>query len=971
MHPWRTAFLGVCCLLTAATCHAAPVPEAADPLDAATIVWDSPSKDSSGSMPLGNGDIGLNVWVETGGDLVFYVSKTDAWDALGRLLKLGRVRVKFSPNPFAAGAPFRQTLRLRQGEIEIVAGPPAEAVTVRLWVDANLPVVRLTADGAKPLAMQVNLEVWRTQEGPLEGKNRDSARGILGAPTPLVATPDTVLDAAGDRLVWYHRNTSSCWPITMKVQGLESLVKPTDDPLISRTFGGCIKGDGLAKDGPTTLRSKQPARNHSVAIYILKPEAPVTNDEWLAALDRLIARVDEVRPERAREAHLRWWDDFWNRSWIRVSGAAAPGGPQITANDLPLRIGASSSGGNRFVGDIARPMVFSRALTPQEVAALADGKDQALQRDPALVGFWTFDNLKDGAFGSAAPGENLPAKMVGEVAVVDSPARQSVGRAVRLGGKGYLEVADNPRLHLTTGCTLAAWVAVAASNSADGRIIDKSRAGTSNGYLLDTYPRNSLRMITEPGTLIHKDALKPGEWTHVAATFDSAGDLRLYVNGRQVAAETIGATGGANVVTQGYTLQRFINACAGRGAMPIKFNGSIFTVDIPGTDGDYRRWGGCYWFQNTRLPYWSMAACGDFDLMQPLFKMYMNALPFRKAVTRLYHNHDGAVYDETIYFWGTPCNDDYGWKHEGHPVSLMVNQYIRRHWEGGLELAMMMLDHFDYTEDKAFGRSTLVPFADAIATFYDKHYPRETDGRLRIEPAQSLETWWTAVNPMPEVAGLRAVLPRLIALPEDLATPTQRENWRRLLGQVPPIPLRQADGKTILAPAQEFSNRHNCENPELYAVFPYRLYGVGKPDLEMARASFAAREVKGSRGWQQDPVQAAILGLADQAAQFIARRFATKDSGSRFPAFWGPNFDWVPDQDHGANGMMGLEAMLLQADGRKIYVLPAWPKAWDVEFALRAPYSTTVECLYRGGKVERLKVTPASREKDVTVLPPQ
>jgi hypothetical protein len=38
------------------------------------VVWDTPSRDSSGSMPLGNGDIGLNVWVEEEGDLLFYLS---------------------------------------------------------------------------------------------------------------------------------------------------------------------------------------------------------------------------------------------------------------------------------------------------------------------------------------------------------------------------------------------------------------------------------------------------------------------------------------------------------------------------------------------------------------------------------------------------------------------------------------------------------------------------------------------------------------------------------------------------------------------------------------------------------------------------------------------------------------------------------------------------------------------------------
>ena len=47
-------------------------------LGAYNVAWDNPSRDSHGPMPLGNGDIGTNAWVEEGGDLVFYVSKTDA-----------------------------------------------------------------------------------------------------------------------------------------------------------------------------------------------------------------------------------------------------------------------------------------------------------------------------------------------------------------------------------------------------------------------------------------------------------------------------------------------------------------------------------------------------------------------------------------------------------------------------------------------------------------------------------------------------------------------------------------------------------------------------------------------------------------------------------------------------------------------------------------------------------------------------
>ena len=63
--------------------------------------------------------------------------------------------------------------------------------------------------------------------------------------------------------------------------------------------------------------------------------------------------------------------------------------------------------------------------------------------------------------------------------------------------------------------------------------------------------------------------------------------------------------------------------------------------------------------------------------------------------------------------------------------------------------------------------------------------------------------------------------------------------------------------------------------------------------------------------------------------------------------------------------------MLLQSLGDKIVLLPAWPREWDVSFRLHASRRTVVECIYRNGKVERLTVTPASRTKDVVVLPGQ
>jgi len=90
------------------------------------IIWDSPSKDHHGSMPIGNGNIGLNVWVEQNGDLCFYIGRTDTWGDNGRLLKIGKVRIKFNPAIIYPGVDFKQELELQTGKIKISSiGNPA------------------------------------------------------------------------------------------------------------------------------------------------------------------------------------------------------------------------------------------------------------------------------------------------------------------------------------------------------------------------------------------------------------------------------------------------------------------------------------------------------------------------------------------------------------------------------------------------------------------------------------------------------------------------------------------------------------------------------------------------------------------------------------------------------------------------------------------------------------------------------
>ncbi|HEY0271906.1 MAG TPA: DUF5703 domain-containing protein [Chitinophaga sp.] len=427
-------------------------------------------------------------------------------------------------------------------------------------------------------------------------------------------------------------------------------------------------------------------------------------------------------------------------------------------------------------------------------------------------------------------------------------------------------------------------------------------------------------------------------------------------------------------VSQGYVLQRYVNACAGRGAYPVKFNGSVFVVDNAhykpnkdaperAIDADFREWGGQYWFQNTRPMYWPRLMAGDFDMMLPLFRMYADILPHNAALVRQYYHHDGAYFAETAPFWGG---------------LLYMGPEVPENWTGHyftpiLELSMMMLDYYDYTGDRQFVKETLLPVATAGITFFDQHFSRDAQGKLLLDPDNAIEMFWKVHNPAPDIAGLHAVVTRLLALPPALTNAGARAQWQRFLGELPPLPVGQQQGKQVLLPytGPQTAKGHNLENPELYAVYPFRLYGLGKPGLELAVNTFNARAFKDKGCWAQDPIQAAMLGLTQEAKAYTAYNLTRQEPTLKFPAFWATGHDYAPDEDNGGNGENGLQQMLMQADGDKIYLLPAWPMEWNVSFKLHAPHRTTVQGRVVSGRVVDLEVTPAARRKDVVIVPAQ
>jgi len=288
----------------------------------------------------------------------------------------------------------------------------------------------------------------------------------------------------------------------------------------------------------------------------------------------------------------------------------------------------------------------------------------------------------------------------------------------------------------------------------------------------------------------------------------------------------------------------------------------------------------------------------------------------------------------------------------------------------------MILEYYRYSNRDI---SVYLPFIKSAVTFFDEHYrylqkkrtgkQLDANGKLVIFPSRGAESYVDANNPADVIAGLNAVLSRLLKLPERYVSPAEKKKFTSMLRRVPPLPVKQKNGRPYLAGAEQWRKFAVGEIPELYSVFPYGLFGIGRPNIDIARYTWTncllTRQKKMKEPWYQGGIFAARLGFTDYARQVALFKLA--DSGERFPAFRQSD-DWPPDHNWMGVGSIGLQDMLMQAVGDTIYLLAAWPRDWDVDFKLYAPKQTIVEGLWQAGQLKRLKVTPETRRKNVKIM---
>ncbi len=458
------------------------------------------------------------------------------------------------------------------------------------------------------------------------------------------------------------------------------------------------------------------------------------------------------------------------------------------------------------------------------------------------------------------------------------------------------------------------------------------------------------------------------------------------------------------VIGRNYNLFRYMTALNAYGENPTMFNGGLLTFD-PGLVTskfpyfpDWRNWnGGMYTLQNQRWVYWPMLKWGDYEIMEPQFDFFLRTLEVGKFRLSHFFGVEGWIFDESGTTYGLPVPGIYGFEESYMPhrvrpdwleKGVSRNWSIMHHRTAQLEFSYMILEYYRYS-----GRdiSRWLPIVKGTLDFFHNYYAMrhrvynkftdyDRDGKLILFPSSACESHFMVSNPLPDVAGLWAVVEAAMALP----TEWQDEFFgggdalKELHTHIPDMHCETIGEDTVYPPAKSiaYSNWPKTELYINYPMFPFDRIKLGDKEMEYVfntRKHWETWQTPKAwtytNSWGNANVAFARMGLLDEAKATAIKKL--NNGPFRFPSFWGPGADWTPDHNWGGSGCVGLQEMLMQSIGDDILMLPAWPAEWNCEFKVLAPQDTIVEGIVVEGKLIDHSTLPAQRARDVRVYNPE
>lgn len=361
------------------------------------------------------------------------------------------------------------------------------------------------------------------------------------------------------------------------------------------------------------------------------------------------------------------------------------------------------------------------------------------------------------------------------------------------------------------------------------------------------------------------------------------------------------AAGDADYLENVYYLATYMIASGAYGDYPFHFINGVYRAT-----GDATKWSNAYWYWNQRDVYNSFLASNHADVMGVFNHMYSRNFDALKSLTMSRYGIDGIWVPETM-----------GW--DGNANGTVGSDYTKDIYSTGTEAAENMVAQYEYTGDADYLKSTAYPFAREVAKFYLKKLSYDAGtGKYGMASSNAHETYWDVPNAITDLAAVRSLFPIVIKTSEALGLDgALRAEWQKVLDNLVAYP---SDGASYLPHQPPITMMHNGENVACELIWPYSVTGIGAPDFPMAVSTWKNRPAPYSNVWANDAIQAARLGLGDEAnlgMKIMLQKYQNYPNG-------------LTSNTNGVFEYLGvhlsvMNESLLQSYNGKIRVFPALP----------------------------------------------
>ncbi|XVQ89631.1 fascin domain-containing protein [Microbispora siamensis] len=309
-----------------------------------------------------------------------------------------------------------------------------------------------------------------------------------------------------------------------------------------------------------------------------------------------------------------------------------------------------------------------------------------------------------------------------------------------------------------------------------------------------------------------------------------------------------GLGGDADYLENVYYLSTYMIAAGGYGNYPAHFINGVFRATQDNT-----KWSNAYWYWNQRDVYLSFLASNHTDLTDRHNNLYSRNYNALKAYTQTRYGVDGLWVPETM-----------GW--DGNARGTVGSDYTKNILSTGYEAAYSMYMRYRYTNDTAYLQNVAYPFMRETAKFYSAMLTHDTGtNTYYMANSNSHETYWNVRNAITDLAAVRSIFPLVIQVSQQLGVDAGlRSTWQNVLDHLVPYVVSNGAYQPHQPP---ISQTRNNENVAAELIWPYEVTGIGSPDYQTALNTWNQRPFPYGSVWSNDAVQAARLGLGDQAYQ--------------------------------------------------------------------------------------------------------